>query len=277
MLSGVLVHPQKKGVIPLAPEPIVKRDGTLKNDCERNAAERFLEDFRREHPHLKVIVTEDGLGSNGPHIRTLQRLNFNFILGCKPGDHRSLFELVEASEKIGEVHKWEKQEGKTLHRFRWMKGVALNDSNPECLVNFLEYWEIVGEKVKHWSWVTDLELTTHSVYQVMRAGRARWVIENETFNTLKNQGYCFEHNFGHGKKNLSVVLAQLMMLAFLIDQVQELACELFQKARVRLIRKQSLWETMRFFFQYFLFETWENYLMALAIGIKKRPVELDTS
>jgi len=52
----------------------------------------------------------------------------------------------------------------------------------------------------------------------MRAGRARWKIENEAFNTLKNQGYQFEHNFGHGQQQLSVVLALLMMLAFLVDQ-----------------------------------------------------------
>ena len=35
--------------------------------------------------------------------------------------------------------------------------------------------------------------------------RARWKIENETFNTLKNQGYHFEHNYGHGEQHLSVV------------------------------------------------------------------------
>ena len=51
-------------------------------------------------------------------------------------------------------------------------------------------------------------------------------IENETFNTLKNQGYNFEHNYGHGDENLSVVFAMLMMLAFLVDQAQQLACQL---------------------------------------------------
>jgi hypothetical protein len=268
MLSGVLVHPQKKGVIPLAPEPIVKQDGVKKNDCERNAGERFLENFRREHPHLRVIVTEDGLGSNAPHIGTLKRLGLNFILGAKPGDHKSLFEWVDASEKLGDVQKWEKQEGKVLHRFRWMKDVPLNDSNTQCLVNFLEYWEIQGDTIKHWSWVTDLELNVQRVYLVMRAGRARWAIENETFNTLKNQGYCFEHNFGHGKKNLSVVLAMLMMLAFLIDQVQELACPLFQMARKKQRIKRILWEKMRFFVEHFLFKGWEEFLSALAFGIK---------
>ena len=142
MLSGVLVHPQKKAVIPFAPEPILKQDGRKKNDCERNAAERFLEDLRREHPHLKLIVTEDGLGSNAPPIDTLKRHNMNFILGCKPGDNTALFAFLEGSEKIGAVSHIGIQDGELIHRFRWMHSVPLNDSRSDCVVNFIEYWEI---------------------------------------------------------------------------------------------------------------------------------------
>ena len=50
----------------------------------------------------------------------------------------------------------------------------------------------------------------HNLLRVMRGARARWKIENETFNTLKNQGYHFEHNFGHGYRHLSTVFAHLM-------------------------------------------------------------------
>ncbi len=82
----------------------------------------------------------------------------------------------------------------------------------------------------------------------MRAGRARWKIENETFNTLKNQGYHFEHNFGHGKQYLCSTLAGLMLLAFLIDQVQEHACRLFQLARARWHSRRELWERFRALF-----------------------------
>ena len=71
MLGAALIHPDKREVIPLMPEPIVKQDGTEKNDCERNAAKRFVTKFRRDHPKLKVIVTEDSLSSNAPHIETL--------------------------------------------------------------------------------------------------------------------------------------------------------------------------------------------------------------
>src|SRR5262245_22145728 len=70
----------------------------------------------------------------------------------------------------------------------------------------------------------------------MRGGRARWKIDNETFNTLKNQGYQFEPNYGHGEQPLSVVFAMLMMLAFLVDQGQQRCCALCQAVWAQLGR-----------------------------------------
>lgn len=83
MLCGAIVHPEHKQVFPLAPEPILKTDGSVKNDCERNAAKRFIDDLRREHPHLKLIALQDGLASNAPHIRHLMNNDLRFILGAK--------------------------------------------------------------------------------------------------------------------------------------------------------------------------------------------------
>ena len=73
MLGAAIVHPNLKAVIPLAPEPIIKQDGETKNDCERNAAKRFFEKLRKDHPHLQLIVTEDSLSSNAPHVRELEK------------------------------------------------------------------------------------------------------------------------------------------------------------------------------------------------------------
>ena len=102
------------------------------------------------------------------------------------------------------------------HEYRYLNGVPLNDTHFDLEVNFLEYREKRPNGKKQ-RWVTDLPINEENAMQLMRAGRARWKIENETFNTLKNQGYCFEHNFGHGEKNLSTVFAFLMMLAFLLN------------------------------------------------------------
>ena len=74
LLGATLVHPDLKEVIPLAPEPIIQQDGQTKNDCERNATRRWLKSFRQEHPHLPVIVVEDALIANAPHLATCVRL-----------------------------------------------------------------------------------------------------------------------------------------------------------------------------------------------------------
>jgi hypothetical protein len=100
MFAACVVHPDKRNVIPLCPEPILNQDGSTKNDCERNACKRFLENFRREHPHLKAILTGDGLTSNAPYISMVESFQLKYILGAKPGDHEFLFEQLEASKKL---------------------------------------------------------------------------------------------------------------------------------------------------------------------------------
>ena len=283
MLGAALVHPNRREVIPLMPEPIVKQDGTEKNDCERNAAKRFIVKLRQDHPHLKVIVTEDSLSSNAPHIDVLQDHYLHYILGVKEGDHAYLFEQVAAAEQAGRVTYYERHDEATglRHRFRFVSEVPLNESNADLRVNFLECWEWGPDtdKVHHFSWVTDLRVNKGTVYQLMRGGRARWRIENETFNTLKNQGYRFEHNFGHGYQHLSVVFAVLMMLAFLVDQVQQMCCPLFQAVWAKLGSKRRLWERMRALFYDYALTSMRQLLEALFYGLKKTaPVlEVDSS
>src|SRR5215468_6553315 len=226
LLGAAFIHPDKREVIPLMPEPIVKQDGSEKNDCERNAAKRFVTKFRRDHPHLKVIVTEASLSSNAPHIETLHAHDMRYILGVKEADHAFLFAQVAEAEQAGRVTYYDREDRPQgmHHRFRFVCGMPLNASHPSLRVNFIECWETVQGKVQHFSWVTDLRVNKGTVYRIMQGARARWRIENETFNTLKHQGYHFEHNFGHGYEHLSVVFAELMMLAFLVEQVQQLCC-----------------------------------------------------
>jgi hypothetical protein len=271
MLGAAIIHPDQRTVIPLMPEPIVKHDGTAKNDCERNAAKRFVAKLRQDHPHLKFIVTEDSLSSNAPHIETLQAHALHYILGVKEGDHAYLFQQVEAAEHAGQVTSYERHDraAGVLHRFRFVNDVPLNASTTHVRVNFMEYWEMSNDKVQHFSWVTDLRVNKRNVFHLMRGGRARWKIENETFNTLKNQGYHFEHNYGHGEQHLSVVFAMVMMLAFLVDQTQQLCCALFRAVWTKLGSKRLLWERLRALFYAYAQQSMRQLLETLFYGLKK--------
>ncbi len=271
MLAAALVHPEIKEVIPLCPEPIIKQDGETKNDCERNACKRLIKKIREDHPKLKILIVEDSLASNEPHIKELEKYNMSYILGVKQADHKFLFERADESQE-GE---YEVKDEKFRHKFRWANQLPLNKLKWKTKVNFVEYWEEDKKtgKVKHFSWVTDLKVTKKNIYEIMRAGRARWRIENETFNTLKNQGYNFEHNFGHGDKNLSVVFAMIMMLAFSVDQIQQKACWLFKAAWEKSGSKRALWEHMRSIFETGIVGSMETILAAIAYGYEKQEIK----
>lgn len=278
MVAGAFVSPDCKEVLPLCPELIRRQDGSTKNDCERNATRRFVADLRREHPHLKIIVTEDGLSANAPHIKDLMAHDLRYILSAKSGDHAFLFSQVDEATEQGEVTELilpDSKKANKTHCFRFINSVPLNKSSQDELrVNFLEHWEVEtkGEEVNllnRFSWVTDLEITPDNVMEIMRCGRARWRIENETFNTLKNQGYNLGHNYGLGKKHLSAVFMHLMLLAFLVDQVQQLCCPLFQAARAKVSSKRSLWERIRNYFHTFIAPSMEVILRMIAHGFER--------
>lgn len=268
LLAGAIVHPDQETVIPLAPEPIIKQDGAAKNDCERNAAKRFMAQLRADYPDEPFIITEDALSANAPHLKALQKHNLRFILGVKAGDHAFLFEQVAQAHQAGQTTAYEVSHQGVTHRFRFLNQVPLNASHQEVLVNFIEYWEIKGDKVQHFCWITDLTVTKLNVFNLMRGGRARWKIENETFNTLKNQGYHFDHNYGHGQQNLSVNFALLMMLAFLVDQVQQLAFPLFQAVLKKEGSRKRLWQHLRALFYTLEFASLEDIFKALLYGYK---------
>ena len=107
----------------------------------------------------------------------------------------------------------------------------------------------------------------------MRAGRARWKIENETFNTLKNQGYNLGHNYGLGEKNLGAVFTTLMMLAFLIDQIQQMSCWLFQAAWKKAESKRYLWESIRAFFRNYRVDSMKTIYRAIAYGFERHDLK----
>jgi hypothetical protein len=271
MLAPAIVYPGCKSVILLYPEMINKQDGNKKNDCERNAAKRILEKLHEDYPRLKFTIIEDGISSNIPHIRAIIACDYNYILGAKPGDHKYLFDWVAHDDRVQEYEitflNGDKVKKKIIHQFKYVNGVPLNDSNENFLVNFIDYVEITmasndgGETFternrQKFSWVTNIKITKDNILTIMRGGRARWKIENEVFNTLKNQGYQLEHNFGHGFKNLCNNFVMLMMLAFMVDQLQELCCSQFAKALAKRGTKKSLWETMSGLFQLCYIDSW---------------------
>ena len=273
MLSAVIVHPNYRPVFPLMLEPIQKKDGVKKNDCEHSALKRMLVNLRTAHPYLKLMVTLDGLYADGVIIRLLKKLDIRYIISANEKDLKYLYEFYHAAKKETRSLTREKRE-QTLS---WVNALPLNATHPDELVNMLMVDETIHQKKKSlyqkFAWITDIVIKAPMVENLMKGGRARWKIENETFNTLKNQGYHFDHNFGHGNQNLSVVMAYLMFTAFIIDQVQEFSCKHFKAALKKIGRLKYLWERMRNSFIHFKIDYWEELYTLLASDYRPIPIQ----
>ncbi len=265
-LAAVLVHPDQEEVFTLDFEPILKVDGAKKNDCERTAAKRLCQDLHERYPALKPILVEDALYANAPHIRQITGYGWLFVLNIKPDSHESLERQFAGRRASGQVKELRITDPRGIkHYFAWTNELCLCESAIEVKVNYLLYEQTDKQgKVTRWTWVTNIPLNARSVEPMMRAGRARWKIENETFNTLKNQGYNFEHNYGHGQQNLATILALLMFLAFTVDQMIQRCWRVFRQVRSGLRTKAKLWDMVRSLFKVQFFPTMEALYRQIA-------------
>jgi hypothetical protein len=265
-LAAVVVHPDQEEVFTLDFEPILNADGSKKNDCERNAAKRLCQGLHERYPDLKPILVEDALYANAPHIRQITGYGWLFVLNVKPDSHESLERQFAGRRASGQVKELRITDPKGIkHYFAWTNDLCLCESAIDVSVNYLLYEQTDKKgKVTRWTWITNIPLNARSVESVMRAGRARWKIENETFNTLKNQGYNFEHNYGHGQQNLATNLALLMFLAFTVDQMIQRCWRVFRQVRGGLRTKAKLWDIMRSLFMVQLFPTMDALYRQIA-------------
>jgi len=284
-LAAALIHPDKSEVFIAGTEAMVQADGESKNDSELNAVQRLLPVLERHLPGYRLLILEDALYANGPHVKQLQKAGHSFILSVKEGSQKSLFRQFAAlqarkkTRKVKKTHKERKRTGirEVVCTYEYANSLYLNDSHPDIKINMVWYEErdgATGELLKKFCFITDITLNKQSVKEVVKAGRSRWKIENETFNTLKNQGYNFTHNYGHGKEHLSTVFCILMMLAFTIDQIAQACDKFFKRAwRVRGSKK-SLWEKVRQYFDFVTVKNMETIYKLISKDIKLKIEQL---
>lgn len=260
-----IVHPDMRQVIPLMPEEIHNTDGATKQDCEMNAAKRLISKLRKAHPQLGIIMGGDDLFSRQPIIEDILEARMDYIFVAKPESHSYLVQWLNAYPKLNEIVMVD-QRNAVRHVYQWMNDVPLHGGKDAIRVNYFEYKlytknkkgkEIVGYQN---SWITDLEVTQETIATLVRGGRCRWKIENECFNTLKNQGYCIDHSYGHGEENLCFNFYLLTLIAFSVHQVFELTDKLYQVCRQHFGSKKNLWDHVRAYIKLFVFNTWEELL-----------------
>lgn len=257
MLTAAVVCPGLREVFVVNNEPIVKQDGETKNDCERNAAKRLFDRLSDTFSDKPVVYVLDALYACAPVVNQIigHGPGAKYVINAKVKGNKHLFAQFDELNEGGQI-KWVKKRVKDgLYHFGYANGLAINKANEEVKCNFL-YCRYKPKKGKEviFSWVTNIELNALSVMSVMRMGRSRWKIENEVFNTLKNQEYNYGHNFGHGENHLATNFAYLMMLAFTVDQIRQRCSRTFQRVYQVLDTRVKIWEMYRSIFRLMICE-----------------------
>ena len=268
MLAATIVAPGHDRAVPLEPEFIVPQDGHDKQDCESRAARRWLAAYGAKYARLKAVCLGDDLFSRQPVCEAVLAQGLHFLFVCKPDSHpaieefRSGITLDTLTERRGLGKKW------TAYRYQWLCGVPLRGDAKAMDVNWLsvEIADAKGKVTYRNSFVTDMAVGRDNVAAMAAAGRARWKIENEAFNTLKTKGYNLEHNFGHGKKHLASVLATLNLLAFACHTVLDLTAKKWKAARREVVTRQGFFNTLLALTAYVVFPSWDHLLETMAFA-----------
>ena len=281
-LLPVLVKPGLDKVIPLAPEYVRPQDGAEKQDCELNAAKRWLARWGADYRPLGVTLLGDDLYCHEPFCRDVLQQGMGFILVCKPDSHATVYEWVDFLQRSGAVRtvvrrRWTGQR-REIDTYRDAESIPLRDGGDARRVDWCELTttDEHGNVLYHNAFATSLALNDRTVLEVVAAGRCRWKIENENNNTLKTKGYHFEHNYGHGQQQLSSLLASLILLAFLVHTVLEWMDNQYQLLRQKLPSRQRLFSDIRTLTSYLCFESWADLMTFMLRSFEPAPPPLET-
>ena len=152
--------------------------------------------------------------------------------------------------------------GHPFDHYRYLNELPLRDGDDALWVNGCELVTTneQGRVLYRNSFVTDHRIDEHNIKALVNAGRTRWKVENENNNTLKTQGYHFEHNYGHGQQHLSALLATLILRAFLFHTVLPLFDRQYQQLRHYLSARTVFFDDLRALTRYICFPHWEALL-----------------
>lgn len=277
MFNVGIVHPTESMFIPLNPEFMTPQDGSKKQDCEQNGAKRWLSSFRKRHKTVRATLLVDALHCNHEFLTMVLNHRFQFIATCKPGSCKTLYEWVNTARQGKDTTIVEQRKiikGKSvLFRYEYLNNAPIRDTEDTLRVNFISMCEIdpKTEKVLHqFEYVTSLAVKSSNVEELILAGRKRWKVENEGNNTLKNQGYYFDHNYGHGKKHLSAVIATLIVYSFLVHTILRLVGQdgISQVQKECYAQKKCI-ETLRSTIEFCRVNTWEELYAAALKALEK--------
>jgi len=230
-----------------------------KQDCELKAFYRLAPRLKAAFPRLPILLVMDGLFAGGPVFKLCDKNDWKFMIVLTDDDLRSVNEEFEAlsSLQLGNHLTVVTGNNREIRQaFRWVNEISYTDSNSEeHIIDCIECIETTSDEKgvethTRWKWTTNCRVTDRNVIALANdAGRNRWKIENEGFNTQKNGGYGLEHAYT-ADPNSAKVFYYLMQIAHMISQLLYKGSLLGKDGRKRLGSLKNL--------AFYILEAWRN-------------------
>ncbi|HLR00196.1 MAG TPA: hypothetical protein VK102_07445 [Sphingobacterium sp.] len=264
VLEAKIVTPEGLS-ISIASEPLSNEEVEVyqKQDCELKAFKRIAAKIKRMFPRLPVCLLLDGLYSKEPLFSICKSNNWKYITVLKDGCLKSLQEDIKDTAETARIR------FESIASVKQGKGVVYAESRYQCIEE-LQYKDYTvhwiegvcpkprvkeGQQVQmnRFVYLTNLPIERKRgeskrifIKRIVKAGRLRWKIENEGFNTQKHKGYHLHHKFSEKSMEALHVYYILMQMAHIVNQIVE-----HSKSVVALLKRRRkltiryLWDRVR--------------------------------
>lgn len=236
--AKIVLHPEI--CVSIMTEFAENQEEWEKQDCERKAFYRLIKRLREQFPMLPLCICGDSLYACGPFFAECSARGCRYLLRFKEGSIPSIYGEYQKLRELENNRQEEtyripeKKPGKGNGKKGWKEKTVWHDyvtgiAYEGHAVNFIENGES-GEGKYPYYILTDLPVTKRTVKELAEAGRRRWAIENEGFNTQKNHGYNLGHRFSHNYQAWKNHY-YLIQIVHMISQIMEAWEKLWGKVR----------------------------------------------
>jgi hypothetical protein len=222
-----------------------------------NAFKRIAVRLKKYFPRLGVCILADGLYSNVSMMNICQEYGWKYITVFKDGNLPSVWEEVNSLLQLsGGASSCQQHRSDSTHwikrSFRWVKDLKYKKHSInwiECIQEMVHRETGEKDEVKRFVFITNMDVNSSNIADILMAGRARWLIEDH-FNTQKNRGGSLHHKFSRDNFNAIRNWHNTRQLAFLIKEFVKHSTEVRELMKSKKLTWKELWEIINGYLYY---------------------------
>ncbi len=210
-------------------------EGYTKDEGELISSKQLISDISISFKNFVDVVVYDALACNSVWLNHCLDLGIDVVVRVKKNKNNCIKEVKAKTNKQDPVVEWADEKGFDIVE---VYESDFNMENVEQPLRFIKYAIKYPDKKRSQIMIvtTNMEMSLRTLFKMIRA---RWDVENCTFNNLKSE--CnLEHCYIHGGKSVEAVLylifiANNLMQLFLIRRLK--SNYKTQREMVRLLLK----------------------------------------